>query len=290
MTPPGDDKRGAATRRWRRLVRARLAEMEVLDPDGAALGASFWDSRARRFATQTAGTARTDPLLRRVRRVARADSSLLDVGTGPGRFALALAPKVALVVAVDPSPVMLSLLRREARRAGIDNITTVEGRWEDVTTGQADVVLCSYVLPLIEDAAGFLAKLDASCRGHGFVYLSAMASDAVTEPFWRHFHGTVRRPGPTYLDAVGVLGDLGITADVEVVEVLVRSRYASLAAAVRTYRDSLLLPDTPDVRRELRHLLSAWLVGPPHALRPPLSTSPAAILHWEATGQPSLPR
>ncbi len=222
-------------------------------------------------------------MLRRVRRFTRTDSSLLDVGAGPGRFALALAPKVARVVAVDPSPVMLSLLRREARRTDIDNVTTVEGRWEDVVVDQADVVLCSYVLPLIEDAAGFLAKLDATCRGHAFLYLSAMASDAVTEPFWRHFHGTVRRPGPTYLDAVAVLGDLGITADVEVVEVPVRSRYASLAAAVRTYRDGLLLADTPAVRRELRQLLSAWLVGPPHALRPPLSTSPAAILHWEGS-------
>ncbi len=254
--------------------------MNRLVPGGGAVGADYWNTRARRFAARTAGTAETDPLLARIRRVARARSTMLDVGAGPGRFALALAPRVARVVAVDASPVMGSLLRRAARRAGATNITTVTGRWEEVDVERADVALCSYVLPLVDDAATFLAKFNATCEQHAFVYLSALSPDAFSDPFWRHFHGRPRQPGPTYLDAVAVLAELGISADVEVVEVSVRTRYQSIAAAARSYRESLLLADTAEVRRELRGLLSGWLIADGDVWRPPLRTTPAAILHW----------
>ncbi len=274
------NQQDTAARRWRRLVRARLAETKALS-GSADVGAAFWDPRARRFARRTAGTAEGDPLLARVRGVAGSDTDVLDVGCGPGRFALALAPGVARVVGVDPSPVMLTLLRKQARRQGLGNVTTMTGRWQDVEIEPFDVGLCSYVLPLIEDARTFLAKLDAACRDHAFVYLSAMSTDAVFDPFWRHFHGAARKPGPTYLDAVAVLAELGIRADVEVVELPLRTRFTTVAAAARDYRENLLLPDIPEVGKELRALLSTWLVTSDGSLRPPLQTTPAAILHWQ---------
>ncbi len=243
------------------------------------MGRQYWDSRARRFASEM-GTAGADPFVSRVRRATGGRSTVLDVGAGPGRFTLALAPRVAEVVAVDPSPAMLAIVKREARRRGLANVRCIEGRWQDVDAPTADVVICSYVLPLIEDAAGFLAKLDGAARSHAFVYMNAVSADLSFDPFWRHFHGGPRRPGPTYLDAVAVLAELGIAAEVEVVEVPIRSRFRTLARAVAAYRDNLLLPDTPEVRRELRKLLAPWLVGREGALRPPLKTTGAAILRW----------
>ena len=263
--------------------------MDRLVPRGGAVGADYWNSRARRFAARSTGTASRDPFLTRIRRVTGSRSTVLDVGAGPGRFTLAIAPRVAQVVAVDASPVMGSLLRSAARRQGSTNVLTVTGRWEEVDVDPADVVICSYVLPLIHDAAGFLAKLDAHCLGHAFVYLSALSGDAFADPFWRHFHGKPRQPGPTYLDAVAVLAELGIEADVEVVEVPVRTRHKSVAAAARSYRESLLLPDTAEVRRELRGLLSGWLIADGDAWRPPLRTTPAAILSWRGRSARATP-
>ena len=40
----------SAAARWRRLVTARLGEMERLQPGRGALNAGFWDARAKRFA------------------------------------------------------------------------------------------------------------------------------------------------------------------------------------------------------------------------------------------------
>jgi SAM-dependent methyltransferase len=270
-----------ASARWRRLVRARLAEIERLEPGRGTVGAQYWNAaRARRYAAQVGTTVKDDPLFRRVRAEVGRDSSVLDVGAGTGRFSLALAPRVRHVTAVDPSPAMLRVLDREARRLGAHNVHPVVGTWEEVEVAPADVSVCSYVLPLIEDARGFLAKLDAATGQRAFVYMNAASADLLVDALWRHFHGRPRRPSPTHLDAVAVLAEVGVTAEVEAVEAPTRSHFPTLAAAVKAYRDLLVLPDAPAVRRELHALLASWLVEDHGALRPPLRSWPAAIVSW----------
>ncbi len=256
--------------------------MERLSPGVGVGRPGFWDERADRFAARVpVGAAARDPFLRRVRRAARPEDTVLDVGAGTGRFALTLAPDVAHVTAVDLSPAMLALLRGEAEALGLGNVTTVEGRWEQVEVPPADIVLCSYVLPIVADVRPFVAKLDAAARREVFLYLGAFSADALLDPLWRHFHGEPRRPGPTWVDAVGVLRELGIAPRVKTVEVANRGRYATLAEAVEDYRDHLLLPDTPELRDELAGLLESWLVRRDGAYRSALRTSPAAIVRWQ---------
>ena len=274
------------------MVRARLAEMDQLSPGRGAVGGSYWNERgrARRFSAALDATAEKDPLYARLRRASDRRSTVVDVGAGTGRFSMALAPRVTDVVAVDPSTAMLGILRRSARRQGVGNVRTVESRWEDAPLAPdpdgvptADVVFCSFVLPLIAEAEAFVAKMDATCRGRAFVYLNASSGDALTEHFWRHFHGRPRRPAPTYLDLQAILGDLGLRPEVEVVELPTRARFDTLAAAVKAYREVLVLPDTAEVRKEMRGLLSSWLVEDRGALRPPVRTMPAAIVSWPAS-------
>lgn len=157
------------------------------------------------------------------------------------------------------------------------------GRWEevdDIHTLNADIVISAFVLPLVPDARPFLRKLDAATRRHAFLYLSAYSADAVLDPLWRHFHESPRQPGPTYLDAVAVLRELGITPDVRVVEVANRLRFPTMSAAIVEYRELLLLPDDDETTRELGSLLGTWLIKQAGALRPPFSRVSAAIVHW----------
>jgi len=273
-----------ASTRWSNLVKARLAEMQRLDPDRARVGPDFWDTRAKRFAAAMAGTAERDPLLARLRQATGRRSTVLDVGAGPGRFSLAIAPRVKRVVAVDSSAVMVGIVAKRARQLKLANLEGVVGAWPDVTVDPASVSVCSYVLPLVADAKRFLRRLDACTTERAFLYLGAASLDFLTDPMWRHFHGRPRRPGPTYLDAVAVLAELGIDAEVEVVELPTRARHQSLNAAVKAYADQLLLPDDASVRRELRGLLSAWLVEDEGGLRPPVRTTPAAIVSWRPAG------
>lgn len=245
-----------------------------------ATGADYWNkTRARRFADRVT-TAQADPFLGRLRRVCGARTTVLDVGAGAGRFSIGLAARVASVVAVDPSEAMLKILRRRAREDGALNITTVLGNWQDVDVEPADVAFSAHVLPLVPDAATFIHKLDAAARRHAFLYVGAFLSDAVFDPFWRHFHGKPRRPGATWVDAVAVVEELGIEPKVQVVELPYRARFATVDEAAADYAEQLLVPKTKEARAELSHLLEPWLIRRGDKLGPPVRTMPAAILHW----------
>ena len=277
---------GPAATRWRKLVTARLGEMERLQPGRGALNAGFWDTRAERFAKRLpVSSVDGDPLYRRLRQATGRRSTILDVGAGTGRFTVALAPRVGAVTAVDPAERMLDVCRRQAAKHRLTNVTLVHARWEDAEVGPADVAFSSYVVTLVPDGARFLAKLDAAAAQRAFLYLGAYTADAIMDPLWRHFHGTSRKPGPTYLDAVDVLRELGVKPEVEVVEVATRGRFKNVADAAKDYRDQLCLPDTPEIRKELRGLLQHWLIRRGDALAAPLKTVPAAVISWKPTAR-----
>ncbi len=271
----------SASRRWQRLVRTRLATVALLDPDRDGIPPAFWDDRAERYARRVADTVAHDPLLPRIRPHVDADTVVLDVGAGTGRFSLALAGDAREVVALDPSAGMLRILTEQARAQEVSNVRTVLGRLEDLDDVSGDVLLCAHVLPVLPDARSFLARLDRIARRRVFVYLGAGNSDLRTDPLWRHFHRQARPPAPTYLDAVAVLRELGITAQVEVVEVPTSDRYATVAEAVEDHLDLLRLEDSEQVRGELTELLETWLIRRPDGmLRAPVPALPAAILSW----------
>ncbi|MDQ6750062.1 MAG: class I SAM-dependent methyltransferase [Actinomycetota bacterium] len=259
----------------------RLGELERLSPDRGSLSGTFWDRRADRYAaTARLKDTKDDPFLRRLRRVAGPSSTVVDVGAGTGRFALPLATDVKHVTAIDPSEGMLTILRREAGELGVANLTAIHSSWEQATDVTADIVFSAFVLTLVRDAPAFLTKLEAAAGSHVFLCLGAYSADAVLDPLWRHFHGAPRTPGPSYLDAVAVLRELGIAPEVRVVEIVNRRRFATIGDAVEHYRDALLLADSPGVRRDLEGLLSSWLLGRRGAFRSPLRSTPAAIIHW----------
>ncbi len=159
-------------------------------------------------------------------------------------------------------------------------MSAVEGRWDEVDVAPVDVAFASYVLPVVDDAPAFLAKLDATARRHVLLYLGAFTNDAIVDPLWRHFHGRPRRPGPTWLDAVAVLEEMGIEPAVEVVEVRSRIRFTDVDEAAEDYLDLLALDDTPENRHELTGLLSMWLIPTRGGFRLPIATLPAAVIRW----------
>jgi len=156
---------------------------------------------------------------------------------------------VAGAQALVAAPELLEVLQRLLRPAlgQPQPPVCVEDRVDVHQLGQTGAVTAG-----LHHARRFLVKLDAAARQHVFLYLGAYCADAVLDPLWRHFHGAPRAPGPSYLDALAVLRELGIAPEVKVVELPNRRRYATVGEAVERYRDALLLADYPGGQRRAR--------------------------------------
>ena len=174
---------------------------------------------------------------------------------------------------------MLEYLRHDASEQGLTNLTCLQMTWQDAPDDlAADIVICSHVLYPIRDIVPFLTKLKAATRGACYIYMRATPIDALTSHIWRHFHGDDRGLPPGYIHALDVLYEMGIYANVEIVETPQSLRYPSLDVAVDELVEQLILPDNKQTRSELRGLLEGWLVEQDGMLMPPIEKMACAIM------------
>jgi ubiquinone/menaquinone biosynthesis C-methylase UbiE len=96
---------------------------------------SMWDKRAKEFSEWMMRDKENAE-----KQIANLDLkpeyTVLDVGTGTGRFAIPIAKRVKKVIAIDPSKNMLECLMESMEKEGITNIVCVNKRWEDIEHGQ----------------------------------------------------------------------------------------------------------------------------------------------------------
>src|SRR5690242_21798350 len=104
----------SAVNRWNALLTARAQQMDAAYTRLGRTSADFWDRRARGYHRSTKDTVARDPLYLKLIDVVTPQTTVLDVGAGTGRFALALAPLARHIIAVEPSASMLNYLRHDA--------------------------------------------------------------------------------------------------------------------------------------------------------------------------------
>lgn len=147
-----------------------------------------WDRMAQGFAQRTeresAGKKREKILAwLREEGALKPGIRILDVGGGPGNWALPLAETAAHVTVVEPSSAMVAILEKRIKDQNRDNITVVQKRWEDVNLdldGLAkpfDLVFAS-MTPGVNNSRTLTQLIRASkahCYMSGFSGLGRMA-------------------------------------------------------------------------------------------------------------------
>src|SRR5260221_4788597 len=147
----------SAVERWQEILDARARQMDAAYARLGRTSADFWNRRARNYHRATKDAVARDPLFLKLSREITPQTTVLDVGAGTGRFALALAPQAKHVTAVEPNAAMLNYLREDATQQGLTNVSYVQTTWQESSTDLVtDIVLCSHVLYPIRDIVPFL--------------------------------------------------------------------------------------------------------------------------------------
>ncbi len=188
------------------------------------------------------------------------ECTVLDIGAGTGRLAIPIAKQVKSVTAIDQSSAMLAYLQENMEKEGVENITLINKRWEDIKLGvdidPHDTVIAVHSIGML-DMQEALAKMDAAAKK--YVYLSTAAGRWLDEGFWKAIHGE-KQPAwwSDYIYPYNILHDLEIYANVEIWESKFELPYDSLDAAVNRWNEMYDVP--PEKEKVLRDYLSKLLV------------------------------
>jgi SAM-dependent methyltransferase len=264
---------------WRRMVEARHEQGRRLDREhrrGDAWGAG----RAARFRRNVAESGTADPLIERVARLVDGEATVLDVGAGTGRHALALARLARRVVAVEPSAAMREQLAANVAEAGVTNLEVVAGEWPAAAerVEAADVVICAHVLYPVVEVEPFLRALDAKARRACFAQLRIGQREGPYLELFERVWGEPRHLAPTAVDLFDVAHELGFAANFEVVPFPAWRRFDSVDEAVENARQDILNPEGKD--ELIRAFVEPRLEPVEGKLALPNETRQAGVVWW----------
>lgn len=195
-----------------------------------------WDNIASKFNEWMEKDDYPEKLLNRIE--LDSNDSVLDIGCGNGVITIPLAQKATKVTAMDISSKMLEILKKNAKNSGLNNINTFNQRIEDVTeenVGKHDVVVASRSLNGVSDIGKELEKINNVAKKS--VYLTLWGAD--NRKFEREMAQLLGREShhhPDYIYVYNILHDLGIYANVEMLESNTRNYYSNVEEALDRLR------------------------------------------------------
>lgn len=144
---------------------------------------AFWDRLADKYAAQPiADEDAYRTKLARTQAHLTPEMEIFEFGCGTGGTAIAHAPHVRSVRAIDFSTRMLDMARQRATEAGVGNVTFEQG---DITSiavepGRYDMVLGLSILHLLKDRQAVIARVYEMLKPGGrFVSSTACLGDSM---------------------------------------------------------------------------------------------------------------
>lgn len=143
----------------------------------------FWDKIAERYSKRpVADEEAYQEKLRVTREYLRPGMRVLEFGCGTGSTAIAHAPYVQHIQAIDVSANMIGIARGKARADGIENVTFEKSTIEelDVPDASFDAVLGLSILHLLDDKEAVIVRVHQVLKPGGiFVTSTACIGDSM---------------------------------------------------------------------------------------------------------------
>lgn len=197
----------------------------------------YWDERVDQFEGVIKQSNREAMIMSRLE--IEPDYKILDIGAGPGTTAIPLAKIVKGVTAVEPSMGMLARLKENVSKEHLANITYINKKWEDVEIGEGedikegehDVVIAAYSI-VMKDIKTTLLKMNNAAKHCVYIFTGA-GRKKTGSSFWATFHHG--KPSPDYIYLYNILYQLGIYANVEIMNSNYDMQFHDLETAVQHY-------------------------------------------------------
>ena len=196
-----------------------------------------WDNVAPKFKNQRGKNDYPKKLLEKIK--LDADDTVLDIGCGSGIITIPLAQKARKVTALDISRKMLQLLEENAVEECLTNINPVNRRLEDVLLNRDiephDVVVASRSLNGVYNIKQMLEEINKIAKKYVYITLwganNIKFGNEISKIIGREFH-----EHPTYIYAYNILYELGIYANIEILEYDNSSYYSSIDESVESFK------------------------------------------------------
>ncbi|MDD5014889.1 MAG: class I SAM-dependent methyltransferase [Atribacterota bacterium] len=176
-------------------------------------------------------------VLRKIEKKIEASFTVLDVGCGPGTFAIPLGRKVKKVTAVDISSSMLNLAKKNAISKNIHNINYICKDWEKLTLGKDidkhDVIIASRCLGGLNLKEKLLSLNQMANKA---VYLTWIIKVSGLEKKAYQIINRRFSQEPDYIYLYNLLYQSGIYAQVDFIECDGQENYTNMEKALEYYK------------------------------------------------------
>jgi ubiquinone/menaquinone biosynthesis C-methylase UbiE len=118
------------------------------------------------------------------------DAKALDIATGTGEFARALAPRVATVIGLDATDAMMEQGKKFVEQAGIENIRFRKGMVQELPFEDAtfDIVASRYAFHHFADPKPVISEMARVCKPGGHVIIvDIVVPDAATAAEYQYY-------------------------------------------------------------------------------------------------------
>ncbi len=211
--------------------------------------------------------------------------TFLDVGAGCGSLAIPIARAGKDVTALDPAPAMIAILDEDIKSEGLTNLKTITASWKAGITAPHDVIICANVPGLLKGSVNFLKEADKAAKK--FVFIIESADPKSDKFYYKELYPLVfnREFGPRkdYMKTYEALHDLGIFANVRIVEYDFDQPFDSLDDALEFWKEHMCIV-TAEHDKTLRDFLAKKLVRQDNALVSKIHKK-SAIIWWKTHGQ-----